>query len=195
MKTSQTNHDSTKHKEIIISSILNRKSIREYIPQKMVNKKDIYTLIRTGMAAPSAGDRQPWAFIAITERELLDKLANILPEAKFLNSAGGAIVVCGDMTKTLEGPGGDFWIQDCSAATQNILLAAEAMELGAVWMGVYPNHFVGKENVIKLNRILNLPGTIVILNVIAIGYPQTREEAVDKYDETKIYPNKWSARS
>ena len=123
------------HHNPTIATIYNRKSVRHFTNQ-MVSRKQLTELIRAGMAAPTAVNKQPWAFIAIDDRGMLDQLAEILPYAKMLKQATGAIVVCGDMTKTLDGIAQEYWIQDCSAATQNILLAAESMGLGAVWTGV-----------------------------------------------------------
>ncbi|MDL2309168.1 nitroreductase family protein [Bacteroidales bacterium OttesenSCG-928-B11] len=177
--------------KIVLQTILNRRSIRNYIPNKPIPQDVLYELIKAGMAAPTAKNRQPWAFIAITDSNILKKLGNILPHGKMLAEAGGAIVVCGDMTQTLEGAGGDFWIQDCAAASENIMIASQAFGLGAVWVGIYPNKFIGVENVIKMNKVLNLPGSVIALNVISLGYPDSDEKPKDKYDESKIHLNSW----
>ncbi|MDR1758399.1 MAG: nitroreductase family protein [Bacteroidales bacterium] len=176
------------------NAIFSRKSTREYDSTRCVRKKTLVELIRAGMAAPTAKNQQPWVFIAITDKNLLNRIAALLPYAKMLPEAGAAIAVCGDMMETIEGVGGDFWVQDCAAASQNILLAAEEMELGAVWTGVFPHAFVGKENVIKLNKMLNLPGNIVIFNMIAIGYPAITEQPQkpkNKFNPEKIYYNRY----
>lgn len=175
----------------VINTILNRTSVREYAPDKRISTELLHQLIRAGMAAPTAKNKQPWAFIAISDKNILTRLAAILPFGKMLAGAGGAIVVCGDMTQTLEGAGGDFWIQDCAAATQNIMLAAEAYGLSSVWIGTYPNKFIGIENVMKMNKLLNLPGNVIALNVISLGYPLENKVAKDKFDESKIYDNMW----
>lgn len=177
--------------KIVLETILNRRSIRNYTPDRPISKEILYELVKAGMAAPSAKNQQPWAFVAITEPNILTRLSNILPHGKMLAGAGGAIVVCGDMTHTLEGPGGDFWIQDCAAASENIMIAAKAFDLGSVWIGVYPNRFIGIENVMKMNKLLNLPGNVIALNVISLGYPASQEEPRDKYDESKIHHNTW----
>lgn len=177
------------HHNPTIATIYNRKSVRHFTNQ-MVSRKQLTELIRAGMAAPTAVNKQPWAFIAIDDRGMLDQLAEILPYAKMLKQATGAIVVCGDMTKTLDGIAQEYWIQDCSAATQNILLAAESMGLGAVWTGVYPK----AERVESVKKTIQLPEYIMPLNVIPIGYPTGEDQAKDKWDEGKMHWNAYGLK-
>lgn len=113
--------------EAVLQNILQRKSVRSYRSDMPVEKEKVENLLRAGMAAPSGKDKRPWEFIVVDERELLDSLAAHLPYAKMLTSAPMAIVVCADETKS------DYWYLDCSAAAENMLLAAEAQGLGAVW--------------------------------------------------------------
>lgn len=166
--------------------ILQRKSVRNYI-QKQVTKDQLNALIRAGMAAPTAMDRRPWAFVAVTDRAKLSALAK-MPYCGMLEYASAAILVCGVNSKFLDGPYKDFWIQDCSAATQNILLAAEDMELGAVWLGGHPVE--GRMQVMR--EVLNVPADVTPLSLISIGYPAGTEKPKDKYDETVIHWEKWS---
>ena len=119
------------------------------------------------MAAPTAVNRQPWAFYVVTQRASLDALAQQLPYAKMLAQAQAAIVVCGDMEKAGNMKDKGYWVQDCAAATQNILLAAESMGLGAVWTASYPYD----DRTEAVINELNLPNTHIPLNVIPIGYP------------------------
>lgn len=114
-----------------LENIMGRKSVRKYLP-KPVEKEKIEVLLKAGMAAPSGKDVRPWELIVIDDREVLDSMAAVLPYAKMLKEAPMAIVVCGDTTKS------SYWYLDCSAVTQNILLAAEAIGLGAVWTATYP---------------------------------------------------------
>jgi nitroreductase len=116
----------------LIQTIFARRSIRKYTAEP-VSEADIKTLLEAAMAAPSAANRKPWQFIVVTERQTLDRLAEVHPHGKMLFEAPLCIAVCGDLT-TFE----RFWVQDCSAATENLLLAATALGLGAVWLGVYP---------------------------------------------------------
>ena len=178
----QNNENSEK----VMENILNRKSVRKYTKEE-VKKEQLEMLVRAGMAAPSARNSQPWLFFVIDDRTILDNLAKQLPNAKMLLSAKAAIVVCGNLQKALEGDGREFWVQDCSAATQNILLAAESMGLGADWTGAYPK----KETVNIIKVELGLPEHIFPLNVIPIGWQTGEEKPKQKYTEENIRWNKW----
>ena len=160
----------------VLQIIHSRKSVRSY-SDRQVSRDQIDTLIRAGMAAPTARNVQPWFFVAVDNRALLDSMAASLPYAKMLNKATVAIVVCGDTIKAVEGNTLGYWQLDCSAATQNILLAAEAVGLGAVWTGVYPN----PERTSVVSDILQLPSHIKPLAVIPIGYPSGNVPSKDKW--------------
>ncbi|MCT4616545.1 MAG: nitroreductase family protein [Marinifilaceae bacterium] len=172
--------------ESTIDIIHKRKSVRSYTDKK-VSQEDLLKLVKAGMAAPTAVNKQPWAFIAIDNREVLDQLAEGLPYAKMLKKATAAIVVCGDTDKALEGWEEIFWVQDCSAATQNILLAAESIGLGAVWTAAYP----AEDRMQTVIDILNLPKHIIPLNVIPIGYPKGEQKPKNKWKEENIHWQKW----
>jgi len=169
-----------------LTVIHNRKSVRNYTNQE-VTKEQLEILLRAGMAAPTGRNKQPWAFVAINDKVIMDSLAIKLPYAKMLANAKAAIVVCGDMNKTMEGEGQILWVQDCSAATQNILLAAEAIGLGAVWTAAYPY----KERNKAVVDALQLPTHIVPLCVIPIGYPTGEDKPKDKWKPENIYWQKW----
>ncbi len=169
-----------------VRTILNRKSVRSYT-SRPVEKEKIDTLLKAAMAAPTAVNKQPWTFIVINDAATLDTLAAGLPYAKMAAEAPLAIVVCGDLRKTLRGHEDPYWPLDCSAASENLLLAAESMGLGAVWTAVYPE----EDRIQTVRRILSLPEYIVPLNLIPIGYPQYTEEPKDKYLEENIHYNKW----
>ncbi len=124
--------------EVVINNILQRTSVRSY-EDRPVEKEKIEKMLRAAMAAPTAMNKQPWHFVVVDQRNVLDALAGANPYAKMLKKAPLAIVVCGNTDKMIEGGGRDFWIQDASAATENMLLAAHAMGLGAVWTGAYPS--------------------------------------------------------
>ena len=138
------------------------------------------------MAAPTAVNYQPWRFVVITEREQLDAMAEILPYAKMLKQAPLAIVVCGETT-WFEGRENPYWQQDCSAATQNILLTAEALGLGAVWTGVYPNMELAR----PLGELLGLPSNVQPLCTIPIGHHDGSTQPRDKWKPENIHYNKW----
>ncbi|MDE6331216.1 MAG: nitroreductase family protein [Muribaculaceae bacterium] len=149
----------------VIDCIMTRTSVRQFA-DKPVSADTLDLLVRAGMAAPTAVNKQPWAFVVVTDRSVLDSLDAVHPHAH-LGGAAAAISVCGDLKLALEGRAAEYWIQDCSAATENILLAAHACGLGAVWCGVYPDD----RRVADVTRVLQLPDSVVPLNIITIGYP------------------------
>jgi nitroreductase len=166
-----------------MKAIFTRRSIRKYLDQN-ISEEMIYQLIKAAMAAPSAGNEQPWHFIVIKDRSTLEQIPKFHPYAKMLMQAACAIVVCGD--SSLEKYSG-YWVQDCSAATQNILLAAEELGIGSVWLGVMPD----QDRVIPLKQLLNLPETVTPLSLVSLGYPAESKPPVDRFDVTRIHINKW----
>jgi nitroreductase len=177
-----------KDTQVAINNIMTRTSIREYTNEP-VSKTDIETMLRAGMAAPTAVNRQPWHFVAVTDKAKLAELAG--RRGGMVKQAGVAIVVCGNMDKALQGPAQAFWIQDCSAATQNILLAANALGLGAVWTGCYPMD----ERVAEVSKVLKLPETIIPLCVIAIGHPAEQPAPKDKWKPENVSYNEFGGKS
>lgn len=166
-----------------MEAILGRRSIRKY-SEKAVPEDLVHELLTAAMAAPSAGNQQPWQFIVIDERRLLNAITEFHPYADALKQAPIAITVCGDMTlQKWEG----FWVQDCSAAIENLLVAAHAKGLGTVWLGVHP---IG-DRASGLRNLLRLPDTIVPLAVIALGYPAEHKEPANRYDSSRIHRNGW----
>jgi nitroreductase len=167
-----------------LEAIFTRRSIREYIPQVVPNEL-LQKLLEAAMQAPSAGNQQPWHFVIVTERQQLDALADVLPFGKMLKNAPLGIVVCADLN--LERYPG-FWVQDCSNATLNILLAAHAQGLGAVWVAIYPV----EDRVAGAKQILGLPEHVVPLCVVPIGYPKVNPETPNRrYNEKRLHHNHW----
>lgn len=166
-----------------IKNILTRRSIRKYI-QKAVPEKDVRELVNAGMHAPTARNLQPWHFVVVDKRDLIDQLAIAHPHAKMLKQASLAILVCGD--KTIQEAEG-YIIQDCSAATQNIMLTAHALGLGSVWLGMYPR----EERMQKVSELLDIPGHILPVALISIGYPDELKETPERYKEERIHRNKF----
>ena len=171
--------------DAVLENIHNRKSVRQFTTEP-VSDEHIQTMLKAAMAAPSAVNYQPWRFVVITEREQLDAMAEVLPYAKMLKQAPLAIVVCGETT-WFEGNVNNYWQQDCSAATQNILLAAEALGLGAVWTGVYPN----MELAGALSDFLGLPANVQPLCAIPIGHHDGTTQPKDKWKPENIHYGKW----
>ena len=169
-----------------IDCIMTRTSIRSYT-QEPVSDEAIETMLRAGMAAPTAVNAQPWHFVVVNAPEALQALSEANPRAKMLQEAPLAIVVCGDMTKTLEGKAQEFWIQDCSAAAENILLAAHALGLGAVWTAVYPM----EERIEPVRAALGLPETIIPLCTIVIGHPADHPTPKDKWKPENVSYNRF----
>ena len=163
--------------------ILGRRSIRKY-SDKAVTDAELKRLLEAGMAAPSGHNRQPWHFVVVRDRATLLEIPKFHNYSKMLEQAALAIIVCGD--SELDG-GTGFWVQDCSAATQNILLAAKAIGLGAVWLGVYPN-----ENLVKgVKGLLHMPEKIQPLCIISIGYPMEEKPPANRYIQDRIHAGSW----
>jgi nitroreductase len=166
-----------------LEAIFSRRSIRAYTSQP-VPAEMVENLLRAAMQAPSAGNQQAWQFVVLTGRPQLNALAELLPYGKMLTTAPLGIVVCGDLE--LEKSKG-YWVQDCSAATQNILLASHALGLGAVWLGVYPR----EQRVIDVRKALGIPESAIPLCAIAIGYPAEQKPRADRYDPGRVHKNGW----
>lgn len=182
---------------LAFNNIVTRCSVRDFTGE-VIKKEDLILLLKAGMSAPSAVNRQPWSFVVVEKKETLDALSAKLPYAKMLPKSGAAIVVCGlpDKSKIINFAAkvvtgvslGDFWITDCSAASENILLAAHAMGLGAVWTAVFPNG----ELVDAVRKTLAIPDDVIPLNVIPIGVPVNKNTPpIDKFKEKNIHWEQW----
>ena len=136
------------------------------------------------MAAPSADDERPWHFVVISDQTILHKIPSIHPFSDAVTTAACAILVCGD--ESLQKIHG-FWIQDCAAATQNILIEAQIQKLGAVWLGIYP--FEGR--VEGFRNLLNIPDGIVPFSLVPLGYPDEHKEPSERYDTSRIHRENW----
>jgi nitroreductase len=161
--------------------IFTRRSIRQYTDEP-VPEEQVKILLEAGMNAPSANNRQPWHFIMVDAREHLKAIMEVHPYSKMLEQAPMAIVVCADVTRSER-----YWQQDCAAATENILLAARALGLGSVWLGVYPK----EERTKGITRLFDLPEHIRPLCVIAVGHPAKEAGRVERYDSSKVHRNQW----
>ena len=169
-----------------MKEIFERRSIRRYTGAP-VSEEQIDLLLRAAMCAPSARNARPWEFMIITDRDLLDKIADVHPYAKMLKTAPCAIIVCALPERSASDASGGYFQQDCAAATQNILLQAVSMGLGSVWCGVYPR----PERIKSIRELLCLPEHVIPFNVIAVGYPDEEPRPMEKYDKSIIHKNKW----
>jgi nitroreductase len=168
-----------------ITVIHNRKSVRNFTGQEV--KRDLLdNIVRSGMAAPSAVNMQPWSFVIVTNRQTLDKLNDGLPYAKMLGKAGAAIIICAIPERAYEGSK-ELAVIDSSLAGENILLAVEALGLGAVWTAAYPY----EDRMSTVRNILGIPGNIIPLNVIPIGYPAGTDKPKNKYKSANVRWEKW----
>ena len=167
----------------VIEAIKTRRSIRQYTGE-VINDEQLDIILRAGFQAPSAHNFQPQEYIAIRNKETLETIAKRHKYAIALPLAGCGIVVCGDKEKeTREGS----LIADCSASMQNILLAAHELGLGAVWIGLHPVESFTK----MISEVLNIPENIIPIGIVAVGYPDVKKEAIDRYNEEKIHKEKW----
>jgi nitroreductase len=164
-----------------LEAIFARRSIRAYTGES-VSEEELRRLLEAAMAAPSARNLRPWHFVVIRDRSTLRSLSKAHPHAAMLAGAAAAITVCGD---TAISP--DFWIQDCAAATENILIAAADLGLGAVWLGCYPR----QERVSAIRGILGMPERFGILSLVSLGRPGEKKEPRTQYDEKRVHYDKW----
>lgn len=169
-----------------INNIMTRVSVREFTGEK-ISPAQVDTLLRAAMAAPSAINKQPWAFIVVDDDTVIAKLGEALPYSRCSNHPAVAIIPCGDLNKAIPGEMANFWINDVSAATENLLLAAHAMGLGAVWTGLHPDMNRAK----MVQELLGLPEHIIPLCVVPVGVPAEHPAVKDKYDPDNIHYNAW----
>jgi len=162
-----------------IEVILKRRSIRKFTDQPVEPEK-LNLLLQAAMAGPSATNAQPWEFVVITEKEVMDRFRSGIMFGKM--NATAAICVLGSTRMQKNKVGEKFWVQDCSAATENILLAATALGLGSVWVGIHPVNMYKRQ----VSEILNLPDGVTPLNLIYLGYPAEEKEPRTQYDPARV---------
>lgn len=166
-----------------MEAILSRRSIRKYTEQP-VSGEIVKELLEAAMSAPSAGNQQPWHFVVIRDRQILNQITGVHPHSLMLKEAPAAVLVCGDLI--LERHKG-YWVQDCSAATENMLIAAQAKGLGAVWLGVYPR----EDRVAGIRKIIGLPDHVVPFAIVSIGYPGEHKPPSNRFDPGRIHYDRW----
>jgi len=166
-----------------LEAILTRRSIRKYSGEP-VDDETVQKMLAAAMSAPSAGNEQPWQFVVIRDRRLLAKVPEVHAYAQMVPEAALAILVCGDLSRERHR---GFWVQDCSAGTENLLLAAHALGLGAVWLGIYPR----EERAASFRRLLGLPEHIVPLALVAIGHPAEKKPPAARYNAERVHNDGW----
>ena len=166
-----------------MEAILSRRSIRKYTPEP-VSEETVHSILDAAMNAPSSSNGQPWHFIVIDDRKVMDEIPKFHAYSSMLKEAPVAVVVCGDtMLEKTKG----VWVQDCAAATENILLAARAIGLGSVWLGVFPI----EERVAGLRKLLGLPDNVIPLSIIALGYPGETKPPANRFNGERVHKNRW----
>lgn len=165
--------------------ILDRRSIRRFTDQK-IDRKQILNMLTAAMYAPSAVNMQPWHFVIIDDPSLMETIMEIHPYARMLQTASHAVVVCGDVE--LQHDDG-YWVVDCGAATQNLLLAAQIMGLGACWVGLHPR----EERKTAFSRLLHLPSHVLPFALVALGYPEEQKPRPDRFHGEKLRYNGWDS--
>ncbi|GHU39799.1 nitroreductase [Spirochaetia bacterium] len=167
--------------------IFTRRSVRDFL-DKPVEIEKLKSIVHAGLEAPSAHNRRPWEFMVITDKVEREAISDMSPYAKMLPKAAAAIVVCANLTLgEQKNPEDTYWIQDCSAATENILLQIEALGLGGVWLGWYPD----TQRVTSFSKRFKLPSHIIPFALIAVGYPAKKAAVRDRYDEKLVHWEKW----
>ena len=161
-------------------ALLKRRSVRKFT-EEPVSEEMIEELLHAAMSGPSACNKKPWDFYVVSNKEVLKELQSASKFTKM--TAPLAMIVCGNLSRALPLGMAEYWIQDCSAATENILLRVTDLGLGAVWCGIHPQ----KRAVQKVREILGMNGKMVPLNIILIGHPAEEPEARDQYDENRVH--------
>lgn len=167
--------------DVVLRNIMTRSSVRKF-QDKPVEAAKQEKILRAAMASPSSRNMQPWHFVVLNDRKSIDHLAEAMRGNEMIKGAALVIVSCGDTIRMQEGQARDFWVEDLSASSENILLSAHALGLGAVWTSVYP--ILGKSKAYA--KALGLPANLVPFNCILIGYPAGKPQPQDKWDSSKV---------
>lgn len=165
----------TDKEKYVFETILARRSVRQFIDNKQIEKNKIIKLLEAAMAAPSACNLQPWEFVVVSKKEMLEQLINETWQGKYNPTL--AMIICANVSNIPWD--GNGWMIDCSAAVENMMIAAVAMGLGSIWIGAY--------NEDKIRELFNIPEHILIMNIVYFGYPETTQEAGTKFTEDAVY--------
>ncbi len=176
----------TANEQAILDAIQTRVSVRQFTGEE-VSEEQIQTLLKCAFSAPTAVNKQPWDILVITDKEIIKQIGEKFPNSRCQNNPSVVFCLCGNMEKALEGEAREYWIQDVSAAMENLLLAAHGMGLGAVWVGIHPI----SERVQAHRELLGLPSNVVPLGLAVVGHPNEQPEVKNKFKEENIHYNKW----
>lgn len=173
-----------------LDAIFERRSVREY-QEKPLEEAALQTILKAGMAGPSCVDARDWSFVVVQDRETLNKMADANGSpAQPLRGCAAAVLVCGDLSRAFP-PAKEYWIIDCAIAAQNMVLAAQSMGIGSVWLGTWPQ----QERVNKQAALFGLPDGCVPHSILAFGYPRQTQAAAQKkpdcYDATRVHRERW----
>ena len=169
-----------------MNSIIQRRSIRKYTDQKLT-RDQVNEIIKAGMYAPSAGNSQPWEFIVVDDKNIFSEIMKIHKYSRMLQTASHAVIICANLDRELfKG----YFPQDCGACAQNMLLQTQEMGLGGVWLGIYPE----KDRIEAFTNIFSLPENIIPFGVIVLGYPNENKKIPERFDESRIYNNKYNQK-
>lgn len=166
-----------------MDAVLTRMNIRSY-SQKAVSQASVRSLLQAAMAADSAGDGRPWHFLVIEDAGIREQMPRMHPFGHIILQAPVAVVVCGDETLQ-KYPG--FWVQDCAAATENILIGAQTIGLGGAWLRIYPV----EGRIQSLRKLLALPADVIPFSLVPIGYPLEQNAPNARYDESRVHIDRW----
>lgn len=169
-----------------LEAIMSRRSVRQFLPEP-VSEELLEKILKAAMRAPSANNQQPWWYLVVRDRSRLEAITKFHPYAQMCRQAPLVVFVCGDPNLE-KSPG--YWIQDCSAATENLLLAAHALGLGAVWCGMYPR----EERVTKARELFGIPDHVIPLALVVMGYPAKKIDAQDTYKKERVFLDRWGSR-
>lgn len=166
-----------------MEAILTRRSIRKYT-DRAVSDETVRELLNAAMNAPTAGDQRPWEFVVIRDRAVLDAVPSFHPHSLMLKHAPVGILICGDVTRE-KYPG--RWPLDCSAAAENILIASNALGLGAVWLALHPV----QERIDGMRHLVGVPEHVVPFCIVSLGYPGEKKAPPDRYDAERVHYDRW----
>lgn len=168
-----------------LGALFSRRSVRKYKPKEIPDEM-IRDLLEAAMAAPSAVAKDPWDFIIVKKQEIRDRIADALPNGQMLRLAPVGVVVCGNLERA-HGEEFSYMLQDCSAAIENLLLAADMLGLGACWLGVHPR----EERVAELKGLFSLPENVIPVSCIALGWPEEHAIPRTRYRDDAVHYETW----